>query len=202
MKQVLCIDCCIRGESSRTRKMARAFLEELQAHGNCNITTVKAGELDLLPLDKAALDARQVLLDAGRTDDSEFDLAKQFAAADLVVVASPMWDMGIPAKLKTYFEHVSVAGITFRVEENGDCVGCCKAKDMVFLTTRGMHIEDGNLMEQSAPYLRALAAFFGIGAFHAVSAWGLDMVPPKEETARLAAGMDAAKELARTLLSE
>ncbi len=202
MKQVLYIDSCIRGEISRTRRLARAFLEECEAHGGCQIQTVKAGELDLLPLDRAALDARQALLDEGKTDDGEFDLAKQFAAADLVVVASPMWDMGIPAKLKTYFEHVSVAGITFRVAENGDCIGCCAAKDMVFLTTRGMQIEDGSLMEQSAPYLRALAAFFGVGAFHAVSAWGLDMVPPNEENARLSAGMGAAKELARTLLSE
>lgn len=41
-----------------------------------------------------------------------FDVAKQFARTDMVVVAAPFWDMGIPAKLKIYFENVSVSDIT------------------------------------------------------------------------------------------
>lgn len=47
-----------------------------------------------------------------QTDDSMFDVAKQFARTDMVVVAAPFWDMSIPAKLKIYFENVSVSDIT------------------------------------------------------------------------------------------
>lgn len=192
MKKLLSIDCCIRGEASRTRRLAEAFLGALEG---VEIERVYLEGVDLLPLDLARLNARAKLSEAGFSDPM-FAFAKQFRAADLIAVAAPLWDMGVPAKLKTYFEHTSVAGLTFEVKENGDCVGCCKAKSAVFFTTRGMNIPDGDEMEQATPYVKAFLRFLGVPDFYAVSAWGLDMVSPEEVERRVSAAEAAARDLA------
>lgn len=197
MKKLLFIDGCMRGKQSRTRKLAAAFLSALPEE--YEVERVDVDALDILPLTHKALDHRNELIGRSEYGHTMFAFARQFAVADAVMVAAPFWDMGIPAKLKTYFEHVSVAGITFEVKENGDCVGCCRAKRLVYLTTRGMEIEDGSVMEQASPYLNALALFFGIDGFDSVSAWGLDMNSEEEVKRRLSLAEDAARELAKTL---
>lgn len=198
MKKLLYIDGCIRGDISRTRRIAYAFLEELgEKFGS--VTTSYLDKSEFLPLDSDALNERQSILDRGEFSHPMLRFARSFAEADVIVVAAPLWDMSVPAILKTYFEHVSVAGITFNVMPNGDCVGCCKAKDLVYLTTRGMDLPDGHIMEQGTPYLRALAMFFGIENFHSISAYALDMVPPEEVEARLKRAEEEARELARSL---
>jgi len=60
-----------------------------------------------------------------------FDLARQFAAADTIVIATPFWDLSFPAVLKQYFEQINAIGITFKYTEEGYPVGLCKAKKAV-----------------------------------------------------------------------
>ena len=198
MKKVLFIDCCLRGALSRTRRIAEAFFSGLPSD-DFTVERIDLNALDLAPLDRESLEKRNALVGSGEYGHPMFEVSRQFAKADAVVVAAPFWDMGIPAKLKTYFEHVSVAGLTFQVEADGDCVGCCRAETLVYLTTRGMNIADGDEMEQAAPYLRALCKFFGIPEFHAVSAWGLDTISEAEIEARVKAAASEAAALARSL---
>ena len=197
MKKLLFVDCCIRGEVSRTRKLAEAFLSALPS--GYDTERVDLGTADIFPLDRARYFAREKLLDEGKLGDPLFDYAKQLASADIVLIAAPFWDMGIPARLKTYFENVSIAGITFSCDEEGNFEGLCKAERMVLLTTRGMEIPDGSEMEQATPYLRAICKFFGIGGFETVSAWGMDVVPPAEAEKRLLLAKESALELAKSL---
>ena len=198
MKRVLFIDGCLRGELSRTRRLAEAFLRELPAD-RFLVERVDLNEIALVPLSRETLEKRNALIASGEYGHTMFEVSRQFVGADMVVVASPFWDMGVPAKLKTYFEHVSVAGLAFNVEADGDCVGRCKAETLVYLSTRGMNIADGDDMEQGTPYLRALSAFFGIHDFHAVSAWGLDMASEAEIEARVEGAAKEAAELAQSL---
>ncbi|MCM1195176.1 MAG: NAD(P)H-dependent oxidoreductase, partial [Firmicutes bacterium] len=142
---------------------------------------VTLDETTLIPLGNAEYRRREEMLSNGQTDDPFFALSKQFAAADIIVVAAPFWDMGIPSKLKIYFEDVSVSGIAFACNEKGDFVGLCKAEHLVYITTRGMDITDGSVMEQASPYLKALAMFFGIPNFSMVSAISLDTKPDEAE---------------------
>lgn len=197
MKKLLLIDGCIRGEVSRTRRLAEAFLASLPE--GYERERVDLGASSLLPLDRTRYFAREALLTAGELSDPLFDLAKQFAGADLILVAAPFWDMGIPAMLKSYFENVSVSGIAFDCDEAGNYTGLCRAEKMIYLTTRGMEIADGSEMEQATPYLRALCKFFGIDGPETVSAWGLDLQSPEEAERRLKEAEAAARELARGL---
>lgn len=197
MKKLLFVDCCIRGEVSRTKQLADAFLSALP--GGYATERVDLGTADIFPLDRARYFAREKLLDEGKLGDPLFGYAKQLAAADIVLVAAPFWDMGIPARLKTYLENVSIAGITFSCDEEGNYEGLCRAERMILLTTRGMEIPDGSEMEQATPYLKAICKFFGIGGFETVSAWGMDTQPPAEAEKRLLLAAKNARELAMSL---
>ena len=198
MKKLLFVDCCLRGGVSRTKKLADAFLSALPK-GEYETERLSLGSLDLRPLDAVRYFAREKLLDEGKLDDPMFSLARQLASADLVLVAAPFWDMGIPAILKTYVEHVSISGVTFGCDEEGNFGGLCRAEKMILLTTRGMEIPDGSEQEQATPYLKAICSFFGIGGFELVSAWGMDVVSPQEADKRLARAEENAKLLARAL---
>lgn len=201
MKKVLCVDSCIKAAESRTKRIADALIEELQKSNLFAVETVVVDGTPLKPLGLKEYKSRRQLLDAQKTDDPLFNYAKQFASADLIVIAAPFWDMCFPAKLKTYFENIAVAGVTFINTENGNSVGDCKAERMVYITTRGMVIPDGHAMEQAAPYLKALSMFFGINNFEMVSAYGLDISTAVETENRIEQAKKQAVELAQTIIA-
>lgn len=200
MKKVLFIDSCIRGEQSRTKKIANVFIDKLQGSNEYEIETIVLDEIAVAPLGRGEYEHREKLLASNKTDDAMFDLPKQFAKADLIVVAAPFWDMGIPAKLKAYFENVSVSGFTFGFD--GELfTGLCRAERMVYITTRGMDIDDNDEMEQASPYLIALCKFFGIKGFSMISASSLD-VKPNEVGERMATAMQKAEKAAEEVLCQ
>ena len=101
--KLLFVDCCIsqRGEESRTHKLAMAYLEAyMNRHPEAELETVIPEELlALAPFDVEMLEEREALAQAGQFDDHVFDMARQFAEADAIVVAAPYWDMSFPALL-------------------------------------------------------------------------------------------------------
>ncbi|HZK28964.1 MAG TPA: NAD(P)H-dependent oxidoreductase, partial [Clostridia bacterium] len=138
MRQVLYIDCCIRGAESRTRRLAQAFLEVLRERGDFNFDRLSLMEEPLVPLTGDFFLQRERLLVEGELDHPRFRYARQFAQADRIVIAAPFWDLSVPALLKIYMENVCVQGITFDCDtENGLLHGICQADKFCFLTTRG-----------------------------------------------------------------
>ena len=134
MRKLLVVDCCIRKEESRTKKILERFLSA--APSDCEVERLVLTEENLAPLMGDFLDQRQRLLETGDFSHPRFRYAKQFANADLVVIAAPFWDLAFPALLKLYIEQVSLDGITFGANETG-LVGLCRGTVLVFLTARG-----------------------------------------------------------------
>ena len=195
MKTALFVDCCIRGEASRSRKLAEAFFAHLSRDYTVKRLALMQEELPALTAESLA--QRDALLRAGRTEHPRFRYARELAAAELVVVAAPFWDLSVPALLKLYIENVSVEGITFRSTQQG-LQGLCRGTDLVFLTTRGGIYEEGSEWEQGVPYLRAVGRFFGFDRFSFVAVDGLDVQGFDGEGA-LRDGCRRAAELAQTL---
>lgn len=171
-RQVLYLDCCIRGAESRTARLASAFLNGLPE--DCAVTALRLMEEGLEPLSGPFFQQRERLLAAGQLDHPRFRYAHQLAQADLVAAAAPFWDLSFPALFKIYIENVSVEGITFRSTADG-LQGLCRGTDLVFLTTRGGIYAPGDPLEQGTPYLRGIQKFFGFDRFHCVAADGLDV---------------------------
>ena len=160
MRKLLVVDCCIRKEESRTKKILERFLSA--APSDCEVERLVLTEENLAPLMGDFFEQRQRLLETGDFSHPRFRYAKQFANADLVVIAAPFWDLAFPALLKLYIEQVSLDGITFGANETG-LVGLCRGTDLVFLTARGGFYTDD------------LHTFFGFDRYHCVAADGMDV---------------------------
>lgn len=178
--KVLYVDCCIRGEESRTRQLGEAFLFGLAIRETFEVEKLTLMEEPLVPLTGDFFAQRERLLASGNLTHPRFRYAHQFAAADRIVVAAPFWDLSVPALLKIYFEHVSVQGITFDVDEEDGLYGICRADKLFFLTTRGGDYSQSPL-ETGVPMMRNLTSFFGIDSFDYIAADGLDLLiePPE-----------------------
>lgn len=179
MKELLVVDCCVRGGESRTRKLLGAFLEGLD-RGKYHVTEIRPEGEGMLPLTGANFARREELVEAEELDHPRFAYARQFAQADVVVFAAPMWELSFPAVLKVYIENVAVKGISFGYDENG-VFGACQGSRMVFLTTRGERCA-GTDMEQGSRYLEAMARFFGFGGYTCIAAEGLDVSGAEAKT--------------------
>ena len=128
---ILYINACVRSDS-RTDVIARALLNKLGRYDE-----LKLSGLDIRPLDEALLQKRTDLIGSGNYDDPMFDLSKQFASADAIVISAPFWDGSFPAILKTYLENIYVTGIVSKYSKDGTPVGLCKAAKLYYVTTAG-----------------------------------------------------------------
>lgn len=167
-EKLLFIDACIR-DDSRTKKIADAALDALNK--NYKVEKIDLTNGDFYPIDRAMLSQRF----NGVVDERMLKYSKMFASADRIVIAAPFWDMSFPSVLKVFFENISLLNITFKDDEK-ECVGLCKAKKLLFITTRGMNIKTGDKLEQASPYIKAFAHLCGIKRVSVVSAQNLDYV--------------------------
>lgn len=134
---------------------------------------IKLYETHLPALDLNGMEKRNLAAQNGDFSDPVFDLAKQFAAADVIVIAAPYWDLMFPAVLKAYIENITVGGITFQYSKEGRPESLCRAKALYYVTTAGGYIGQNDF---GFSYLKALAQnFFGISEIRRYAAEGLDI---------------------------
>ena len=195
MENLLFINACVRGERSRTLKLARRFLAGYQkAHPDTVVTQRDLCADRLQPQYPEVLAERDALWNAGKLDQPMFEPARQFAAADKIVVAAPFWDLCFPAVLKIYLERVTVADLTFGYDEQGAMVGKCRASKLLYITTRGGNYA-GTDLELGTPIMRALCTMYGIPELVTLAAEGLDDVR-QDGAALLNAALERADALA------
>lgn len=129
--KTLFVNACVRPES-RTLKLANHVLNKLGDY-----TEVNLEKENIQPLNLETMQQRDALLKAKDFDAPMLKYAKQFAAAETVVIAAPYWDLSFPAMLKNYIEAVTVNGITFTYAEDGHPVSLNNIKKVVYVTTAG-----------------------------------------------------------------
>ena len=173
--KILFVNACVRGETSNTKKLCQAALEELQARYPEAVITEVNLEADrpqaLYPED---LSRRNALRKSGELSDAMFDYAHQFAAADKIVIGAPYWDLSFPAVLKIYFEHVCVVGISFSYTDDGGPVGTCCADELLYVTSSGGPIAPGQNM--GFDYIKGLCdAFYNIPKLRCFALQGVEM---------------------------
>lgn len=173
---MLVIDCCLRGEDSATRRYYQAYLEAATPE---RVEMVELARLGLRPLDWETLALRDRLSAEGRFDHVLFHLARQFRDAEEILIAAPFWDLSFPSLLKVYLEQVSVAGLTFGYTQEGQCVGHCRARRLLYFSTCGGYVGEEHL---GFAYVKALGAMLGIPECVPYILEGLDLDPAQRET--------------------
>ena len=183
MKEILFVNVCVR-PSSRTFELAETLLQKLKG----NVQEIKLYETHFSILDLNGMEKRNQAEKDNDFSDPIFDAAKQFAAADIIVIAAPYWDLMFPAVLKTYLENITIPGITFFYNDIGRPQSLCKAKALYYVTTSGGYIGQNDF---GFSYIKALSEnFFGITQIHRHTAEGLDILGTDVESVMCKAKTD------------
>ena len=173
---ILFINACVR-RNSRTKRLADHVIARL---GDPDIKEVRVWELNLPKVDEAFINWRSACSAAGDFSDSIFEPAKDFAAADTIVIAAPYYDLSFPSMLKQYIEQICVVGLNFFYNEQDIPQTLCKAKKLYYVTTAGGPIISD---DYGYGYVKEVAhTFFGIQEFHQVKAEMLDVIGYDAET--------------------
>lgn len=172
MDRVLFVDACMRGpQLSNTHRLCRHFLEQYALrHPEAQVTHRDLTQCELPCLSWELACQRDQGLDALAPELRV--PAREMADADLILVGAPCWDLSFPSALKVYLEWASVLGVTFGYTEDGQQIGMCRAKRLVYVTTAGGPMAGQNF---GCDYIRAIAAMFGIPEVRCVAAEGLDI---------------------------
>ena len=173
MKKLLFIDACVNRGISRTEQLAQTLLKEMNQNGEYEIETLNLEDEDLKLFTGKESALRESLTRAGNFEGPLFIYAKQFAAADRIVVAAPYWDFSFPARMKCYLEQICVTGLTFTFSSKGIPGGLCHADRLHYVTTSGGSIGELNLGYE---YLEKLCkVYYGIHETVCYTAEGLDI---------------------------
>ena len=168
--RILLVNACINRGESRTLRLARRVVSGYPDH---DVEELVLEEMGLRPTDSDFINRRTRLVESGRFDDPIFDIAKKFASADVIVIASPYWEDCFNSLTKVFMELAAVIGITFRYDENGRPVGMCQASVLYYVTTRGGYVSDE--ADLGFAVFRRLCATYGIPECRILSAEGLDV---------------------------
>jgi FMN-dependent NADH-azoreductase len=87
-------------------------------------------------------------------------LIAELRAADVLVIAAPVYNFGIPAALKAYIDQITRAGETFRYTESGP-EGLLKGKRAVIVMASG-GTAIGATNDFATGYLRYILGFIGV----------------------------------------
>jgi FMN-dependent NADH-azoreductase len=190
MESLVVINACMR-EGSRTQKILDGLLGVLGKKYNIEI-------IDLSTLNMSWIGEKDLKdRDNGYVPEKFVSMSKKVANADRLVIAAPFWDMSFPSALKVFFENISLFNITFTSTQT-ECVGLCKAKKVLYITTRGMNIKTGDPLEQATPYIKALSKLWGLGELYVLSAENLDYSSDKEIESKVEAAIAQGVELCKT----
>ena len=179
MKKLLFVNCCLRGERSRTLTLCRdylaKFMQQMETKGETwEIEEIDLGQENIAVQDLTMLEKAGRLVKAKTFNDPLFAYAKQLIAADRILIGAPYWDLDFPAQLKVYLERCSVNGLTFIYGSNGIPYGQCRAEQLVYITTAGGVIGD---MNYGFDYVKGLFGYLlGVKETAFISAEALDII--------------------------
>ncbi|WP_289282771.1 MULTISPECIES: FMN-dependent NADH-azoreductase [unclassified Methylophaga] len=98
-------------------------------------------------------------------------LVEELQAAEILVIASPIYNFSVPAVLKAWIDQVARARVTFRYTENGP-EGLLKAKKAYLVMASG-GVPLGSEVDYASTYLNQVMNFLGIHDVTVVDAGSL-----------------------------
>ncbi|MFJ4140930.1 FMN-dependent NADH-azoreductase [Pseudomonas fragi] len=179
MSNVLIIESSARQQGSFSRQLTQQFVSQWQAAHPADQVTLRDLALNPVPHLDANLLGGWMKPEAQRNADEQSSLQRsneltdELLAADVLMLAAPMYNFAIPSTLKAWLDHVLRAGVTFKYTETGP-QGLLTGKKAYVLTARG-GLYAGSTSDHQEPYLRQVLAFVGIHDVTFIHAEGMNL---------------------------
>ncbi len=154
-------------EQSASLKIEQAFTAALkQKHPEAQILTIDVYKDEIPLLDEKLLPAffgaPPADAETARKRERQKAILDQFLAADLLVIATPMWNFNAPPMLKAFIDTILVAGKTFKYTATGP-VGLATGKKAVLCIASGGVYEGAMAAYDTlTPMLKTQLGFIGV----------------------------------------
>ncbi len=202
MPHLLHIESSPRKQRSASIEVANAFITAWKArHSQATIDTLDVWSTPLPAFDGEALGAKYAALEGVERSAEQRKvwtdieaLGQRFHRADVIVVSVPMWNFGIPYRLKHLIDAVSQKDVLFTFDERG-LLGLLGGRKAVVVAARGVALGENfpaAEFDHQTRYLTMWARMVGITEVHTVSVEKTLFGPEADAASRAQAKAEAA----------
>ena len=207
MPTILHIEASPRGNESFSTRAAEAFLTSfLAAHREYQAETLDLFSAKIPEFRAPEARAKYAVM-SGKEPAGEAELAwkpvidtiNHFRSAAVYVVSAPMWNFGIPYRLKDYIDVIAQPGLTFSYSPQTGYRGLVTGRPLVLILARGGAYGSGTggeAYDHQAGYLKTLFGFMGFTDIRPVLVEPTLMAGPEAADAALAKAISELRTLA------
>lgn len=181
MPSLLHIEASPRKQRSASCEIAQAFINAYaDIHTDTRVSTFDLWDKPLPEFDEHAMQAKYAGLsgtaltgEQQQAWDQLRDMAQRLHDADILVFSIPMWNFGIPYKLKHFIDLVSQKGILFSFDPDKGFGGLLQNKKAVVIYARGLDYSASSPMparefDFQKPFFDAWLKFVGVTDVHSL----------------------------------
>ena len=177
MSRLLYIQASPRVHRSHSIAVADAFIEAYKKkYPDDEIVTLNLFEASIPNFDGPAVQAKYTILHGQSHSNQEQQVWKnveevieQFTSADKYVLAVPMWNFGVPYRLKQYIDLLVQPGYTFSYSQEKGYEGLVVEKPLLAVYARGGEYAIGDETEAFDLQRRYIELIFGFMGFEDIS---------------------------------
>lgn len=147
----LLINGCTR-TNSRTNELVKEFISSYK--GDINVIDLK--ELNLKVFDEEILNKRTAAIAKGDLNNPCLDIPNEFKDAELLVFATPHYNLTLDALLHNYLEYAIIVDLTFGYNSDGSIKSFTNTKKIIYLTSCG----GTSPIDYGFEYVKAIAKVF------------------------------------------
>ena len=175
MTKLLYIEASPRKSRSTSCEIGAAFVDAyLDKNPTHEVHTINVWHHDLPELSGEMIKAVYssiFALELNKKEHEEWKQIKRFANefkdADKYVISNPMWNFGIPYKLKHYFDVIIQPGLTYQFTPPHSYRGLVMGKPVTVISARGgEYVRDAQKLDMQQPYLEQVLRFLGFQEIH------------------------------------
>lgn len=175
MTKLLYIEASPRKKRSASIDVARVFLEEYRKnHPQDEVVTIDLWNKDLPAFDGDVIDAKYAIMHGQKHTPEQAKawkaveaLIAEFKSGDKYLFSLPMWNFGIPYKLKHYIDLLVQPGYAFKVSEKG-YEGLVKGKKAQMIYARGGEYGSEASVDMQKKYMETILGFIGFENIHSI----------------------------------
>lgn len=152
MNKLLYIVTSPRGDDSKSNALALAYIEaQLKNNSNLEIDILNLWDQPLPEFSGKSAAAKMTFFGVGEMDsttlsawDKVVEITNRFNAADHYVFSVPMWNGGIPYKLKHYIDIITQPGLLFGFDPEKGYSGMLGGKKATIFYTSGVYSQNAH----------------------------------------------------------
>jgi len=171
-------------DKSVSLKLGSEFIREYQKENpNDEVVEIDLYKTEIPELDSEVLNIRNGIPVSNPIAHEKLSqinhFTEQFMQADKYIFVTPLWNLGFPARTKSYIDTVCIAGKTFKYTPTGVQGLLSNKKCLHIHSSGGFHSKDPQ--SHADGYLKDIMSFLGVHDYKSIVVEGHQAAPDKAQ---------------------